>query len=569
MVKRYVLSATIFFVSNSAFAGGPIAAYPMERFDPAVTPSKEKTRLRLTVVGRDSKANVISVGDITVCSSSACYRPNVSGNLEIQNASSGGATLFVDGVVPYGTYTHVNFSDRSGPAVLKGSVKLKTPLKLEPGFQGGEIMVVAESRGEGRSKTFSPTIAVSALMDPSSQSVYYDPNFAATVSLKLGATLQIPAAALKYPQIFSVAVRNVGSKYPSIDIYPYIELEKSASLSSMAVGGVPTVDMDLDVSPVRPFDPNEAKLVQPKSQQTGERPAVKTFSKTGSFKSSYVAPMPTYEKPPTTGGTPQTCSQRLANATYMNSVRAAMEQTGAASINVCTTVAPYVHIAMVNTLDSRINISIPYQYNGSGLGLYTLTSWAPGSNVIVNGYKWKGDRGISAGGQGFPEGYIKAGGHTLGTNYIDGGAPQYVYEPSGGNQFVMAYYNRIPSYMEFDIVGGVSNSYSHSVSTSTSVVKRGICSGDTTYDRWTAIGGEGATTVVISNTSAGKTTAQELCYVFKALGVSSALRMDGGGSAAIAVGGVHLNPLEGANRLIYGDIRHIAYPIRFGTQVQN
>lgn len=105
------------------------------------------------------------------------------------------------------------------------------------------------------------------------------------------------------------------------------------------------------------------------------------------------------------------------------------------------------------------------------------------------------------------------------------------------------------------------------VSSSTSVVKNGVCATSVDSNRWSAIGANTSTgeIVLVSSTSSGTTTAADLCAVFKAFGINNALRLDGGPSAAMVISGAHLNPLSGAYYLKYGNSRYIAYPIRVGN----
>lgn len=99
-------------------------------------------------------------------------------------------------------------------------------------------------------------------------------------------------------------------------------------------------------------------------------------------------------------------------------------------------------------------------------------------------------------------------------------------------------------------------------SSSTSVIKNGVCQTPGTPSRWSAVGAFNGHMVLISSTSRGQTEAAELCAVFRALAIKDALRLDGGPSAALMVSGELLNPLEGWDRAKFGQSRRIPYPLR-------
>jgi hypothetical protein len=103
----------------------------------------------------------------------------------------------------------------------------------------------------------------------------------------------------------------------------------------------------------------------------------------------------------------------------------------------------------------------------------------------------------------------------------------------------------------------------HQLSSSTSVLKYNTaCSGDTTSNRWSAIGAGPGVMVFVSSTSGGSTNANELCGIFSAMGANNALRLDGGPSSGMMVGNAFVNPLTGLASFKYGNARWIAYAVQ-------
>jgi hypothetical protein len=111
--------------------------------------------------------------------------------------------------------------------------------------------------------------------------------------------------------------------------------------------------------------------------------------------------------------------------------------------------------------------------------------------------------------------------------------------------------------------------YTAVVSSTTSINRGIVCTGDEQKGRWSAIGGGGMSAfgttnnlIMISSATGSETTsANELCQIFLGFGVSGSIRLDGGGSVGMTQGGRLINPLSGVDRLIYGVSRYIPYAL--------
>lgn len=105
------------------------------------------------------------------------------------------------------------------------------------------------------------------------------------------------------------------------------------------------------------------------------------------------------------------------------------------------------------------------------------------------------------------------------------------------------------------------------ISSSTSVVFNDSCANDSHTDRWSAFGSRhSGRSVFLSSASEGSTNAKEMCRVFRALGISNAIRLDGSSAAAMTINGELVNPLTGIHGAIYGEARYIPYAFGFGEE---
>ena len=199
---------------------------------------KDTIRMRITIAGdaQQPERNV-RIGDILLCSRSACYRARTSGIVAVESTSRGVAEVVADVKLPFTTVTDIYFTDVAGMSTVQGHLKLETPLAVEKGFQGLELMIaVRRLAWPGRTR-YVPTAAASMYFHPDGHVVRYLPTVRTVAALPFGATLSIPAGALAKPQVFHIGVSDTGDVFPMIDIYPYIKLRKAATVQAMAFAG--------------------------------------------------------------------------------------------------------------------------------------------------------------------------------------------------------------------------------------------------------------------------------------------------------------------------------------------
>jgi hypothetical protein len=228
----------------------PFAPIPLPDYLPATTKAPD-ARLKISVA-LDTVAETtpaLSLGGIVVCSKTACYKPNTRAARAAANASAGGAMLVADSTVPYTQIDKVYFEEPKQGGV-GGAIELSRPLNVEKGYYGGELFITVKPGTASKTAAFVPSFATSNLLREKGRSIYYNPRFAATVTLDFGVTIKIPAGALPNPEILNAKADDVGDAYPQVDIYPYVGFAKNASISAKVIqrqsigtnpSGAPTV----------------------------------------------------------------------------------------------------------------------------------------------------------------------------------------------------------------------------------------------------------------------------------------------------------------------------------------
>lgn len=240
----------------------------------------------------------------------------------------------------------------------------------------------------------------------------------------------------------------------------------------------------------------------------------------------------------------------------------------------CTNIAPNIWIGIVNLADARVHYSVytakdTRVANPGAVALEQITWFAPPgwSGMTMNGFTWDGDSGINEG-TGYDDGYFYTSRTKYGNNRFGGGVGAGT---SSGNKLVLGNRgtgNLGMAWYELSAVDAVYQDYNYYViSSSTSIIKYGVCSTDALVNRWSALGvniyhPNGPRMVMASSTSDGTTDAATLCAIFQALGMVDGLRLDGGPSAILSPNGYPVNPLTGLNCLKHGSYRHISSVIR-------
>lgn len=554
-----LLVATQAQAENFRFNPTPLKDYDVSQQAPG------NARLKISVSFENAvETKSISVGGVVACSSSACFRPNLRAPSGSSNSLNGTATLIVDSLIQETTIEKVYFEELKG-GNLSGSISLASPLKIENGFYGGEIYITLAPSGNENKNQYKPSYAASNLIRESGHSVYYNPKFAATVDLDLGVTLSLPVGAMQYPTILNAQVNDIGERFALVDIYPYVKLSKPMTVDAkMIENGKSRI-----LNQLRARHPSEDLL------RSISLPTIssKNISRLGVLKSSFFESSQTQEswQAAARATTTSSCIDKISTSIPIQQI--ARNTGGFAYLDWCKDIPPFIHIVALDLVGNKMPFSIPFNLvNVSGSSrnqLRRLIDWSFEINAVaINGFTWTGDEGTGPGQTGLTLGYVMNDGIVTGGNREGGGASGGT-GASGGNKLLLAVgsnYTTGPiNWVETSQPNYVFPGARNQVSSSTSIVKNGLCSGDFTTNRWSIIGtGPNGAGVLISSTSDGETSAADICSVVNLMlgGNGSAIRLDGGPSAAMVTGGVHHNPLTGLYSFKYGTARYIPYAIK-------
>ncbi|MDO5103804.1 MAG: phosphodiester glycosidase family protein [Lautropia sp.] len=549
-------------------------------------PSFEEATVEVYVTGLDRKPlDLKEVTKIELCAQKLCVPADLTGR--VRAVSSEGmetAVLLGTNHMPAGTLTHVRLyaQNRQGDVVVS-EARLPEPwflqymanrAKLLLGLQGNEPSP-SEADSQKRAALVSlKTVSASYVYeDPSASYLFYNPLMGVSHQLNHGVQLEMPAGALKRPHVFVVMVDDTGGLYPDVVIAPTVKLKKPFQLRVP-----PFADHKLRLEN-RLGDPDAASLAnvdfktvsisiwdtEDASRLNFEamfRPGQKTGRDFGSTFRAQRAGL-------------SSCLNLIKDVDFQEKMDLSLKTGGMFHLpSACTDVPPFVHMVVTNAWSMGGGGSYDVVYrsltyrpleNEWVLTLSRLNSYQ-GFRVLINGFTWRGDKGVfinSAGiADGFVKGYNYETGHrfTIGSNEDENGQP-------AGRKFVAVFHSstgRSRWSNDWRLMSGHLRGWANDIpvviSSSTSILRDGVCSGGNDRNRWSAVGEtpEGKM-VFLSSTSTGETTGAELCQVFIALGVRNAIRLDGGSAAGMIVNGQLLNRLRRVRDLIFAPTRRIAW----------
>lgn len=573
---RTIFPALQFCIFLSTLIGisacGAEADYPFVP-EPARSPPSSEVmreasgRLRISIASEEASDSGVRLGRVVACSATACHQAPTPAQVTLNDTSSGNATFVVDMAVPRQEILAVYFEEVRGSKVVAGHLDVSTANLLDAPYQGAEIFVLLRKSGDALRTVYEPIrAATSWLAIKPERVVYYDPRHATELSdLKFGARISIPAGATDAPQIFGVFLHDVGTAFPAIDIFPKLQLARPWTVHVRELmkpwkepgyaGPPPIIPHTFNSKSIRPFS-ETGVLAQHTEQirQTGFR----------RFDLKEDTIHPNNSSTGATEGSP--CLGALRSRQRPNGMTL---PAGVEYIENCRDAAPFVHIAVAKIDDPRRWLYIRSQSSGYinnmiALDLQPITNFSTASAIAINGFTWTGDKGIFDSGVGLANGYFATNAMHVGDNRVGGGYSKTLAGIPDGNKLVFRW-NR-GGFFRWEEKSDMAlidlSDLDHHVSSSSSIVKSGVCATDQVGDRWSAIGtAPDGNMVFVSSTSEGQTNSAELCKVFQALGVDNAMRLDGGTSTAMVVGGDVLNPLEAPYKYLIGPLRDIAYAI--------
>lgn len=569
-IRNFLSLAILLFTYSTQAANLPFYPQSVDTLQPGEAPKNGYTRLKMSVsLDEHSPDDHVHIGYVSVCSNTACYRSSTQNYINLYDTHEGKSEPLSEMALPYTEIRSIHFESVSGPKSIAGDIVLDSPLSLEAGFQGSEILIILKKTPDTKDHIYRPIATASNLLRPDGLSVYYNPRFGTVSLLKLEGRFSIFPGATKAPQIFNIAVHDTGGRFPLFDIYPIVKLLRPASITATEI---PRDSASRSAgSGSQQENHNAPNSGRTSSIGLGSVKTSKILFETGIIKVGDKDSSTTESVVPqlaAISSSPSTCASILSDPANKSIVSAALVSTGTVNLDVCENIAPYIHIVVTNLLEKRESFQLDTnRYNNSDrLALTRITSFSTGSQVEINGFTWEGDSGAFYGGLGFANGFVQMGSIVLGNNHLGGG---FAGGTSDSNKLAfLAQPLAAPLWKEGSnppLWTGVSGNSFVIVSSSTSIIKNGICATDSLTNRWSAVGSSpDARMIFISSTSGGTTSAAGLCPIFASLGVNNAIRLDGGPSAAMTIDGFHKNPLVGLDSFKYGSARYIAYALKVG-----
>jgi hypothetical protein len=542
----------------------PFYPIPTETVSGNLENSPGLSRLKISLTtSKEAEIRELLVGNITACSESVCYRPvSPAKKIGVDTTKEGKAATVMEFAIPRIKIVSLHFESLAGSNALIGSVKVQNPMEFDKEYFGEDILVVLAKNGTGRNGEYIPQFATAGPFHPSIQSVYYNPTIATVARLPMSTLLSIPANATATPVIFNVAVHDTLDKFPMVDIQPTILFNKPAILTSREIfRSTNSATSSATGQAIRPDSSSKnlprTGLIRLMSRDVDPSEMPVTASSESNITASSVTAA-------------DACLGFLGSS--QQAIDSALSTTGTVFLRGCETTPSAIHIAISNTVGGKVIGSISYTNSAVNpqrfsLALRTLPTLAVNSQIGINGFTWSGDSGIGSG-TGYALGFVQDRGIFLANNIIGGGTAFQDASNTDNNKLALNQaFGQVARWAEgrsgtlFPNDNFISTLFL--VSSSTSIVKAGVCASDTTANRWSAIGSSpNGRLVFISSTSEGITSAAGLCAIFTSLGVNNAIRLDGSTASGMTIDGVLVNPITGSASFVYGSARHIAYAVQ-------
>jgi Phosphodiester glycosidase len=540
----------------------------------------------------------LNLGDLTsidVCTVEKCYagiellRP-----IKTPWLISAQASKITEINMPKGVITKIGLSVLETQGVVRTEFVLAEAIDLE-GIAPKAVALVSLKSSDSRPKGLDIDDATSNYFADGSEFIFFNPAIGVKVSNSLGIDIEIPQGALLKPRVFNLSVFDNGADFAMVDIWPYVELKLPINLTFSKIKRSVVVRSTSKPLQVGVAAENRPEAVSLSLSQTASvqdatlqnlKVSTKSISSTGIEKAASA----------------DSCAYVLGSPANQAIIERDIKTSGFLNLTWCENLAPYVHIGVVQFSDNRVASDVVFgsapdpQYTNV-LKLFRLDSFR---NFVffVNGFNWDGDFGLAIRGSnqtGRAKGYVRGtdlihvGRITSGGNSVNGSSAEmcaldYYSNPStnvfrncpplisDGNKRIMEWSSVLTAPPTWRSTSSIQPLYFYDatstyylgfvLSSSTSIVNEGVCSTDEFESRWSAVGTTpNGRLIYLSSTSTGTTNAVEMCKVFKALGATNAIRLDGGPSASMLIDNVLKNPLTGNNRLKYGYARYVAYGV--------
>jgi hypothetical protein len=516
---------------------------------------------------------------IEICSLKKCYGQDIQlGHNLINSTDEGTAPQIASINLPSEKISKIISYSKSDNGIYKTEVVLPEELDLVNVTNKALILITVSDKLKDASSKLGLVSASGTYRAEGGEYIFYNPTLGINKTYNRRVKINIPKNATNLPRVFTLGIVEDGSKYPRVELFPYIDLSVPAKISIPKQ--TKTKEPSATPSPDPAYGTSNAMRVNDEDEITIEINRT-TLIQDGVSKEIKI-PKNGIE---TLAAASDPCANLISNPANQNIINNDINHTGFLNIRWCENQPPYVHIGVTQANDIRVTTDIVFstQANSSWTNVLKLQRIDKYKNItlLINGFTWDGDEGTSSGQIGRAKGYVKgldldnrrgrivAGGNSTGGSSQEmclTGLPygwRCTASISDGDKRVFDYATDRRTLRSWKTISETDPDWSQSsvvLSSSTSVVNQGNCSSDTLESRWSAVG----TTpygrlIYISSTASGTTNAAELCKVFKAFGVNNAIRLDGGPSASMMIDNVLQNPLSGLYWIKYGTSRFVAY----------
>ena len=577
--------------SQPTFRGTPAAARPLSSSE-SIAISEALTAKRandpdvavvdvyITGLGGDA-VDASTLLQIKLCSIDRCFEQEARlGGGRLNSTENGDAPKVARFTMEPLRVTKVVLNSSNSTSTATTEATLPEELDLINVSKRAAVLVSATNRTAANHLAIAS--AAGTYQAEGGDLLFYNPAIGVRKNIGHGASISIPPEAHPISRVFTVGVVDNGSTFPRVDIWPNVDLSKGAEVR------LPKIQRKAG-DQITPTPPNPSLSTEAARARDQDELSVEIHRTTtihdGVPQGKHADEIKRKMSVNIMAAAPaDACANLVALPANQNIINTDIQIMGFVNINWCENQPPYVHIGLAQANDWRVKTEVVFgtRSDPSWTNVLDLQRIDKYSNftLLINGFTWAGGEGTSSGQTGRAKGYVKgidlngrtgrivAGGNSPGGSSNEMcayGLPSgYFCWPatSDGNKRVFDYALDQRTLRNWQTISSPSVNWSQSgiaMSSSTSIVNQGVCTTDTLESRWSAVGTTPTGRLVyMSSTSSSTTSADELCKVFKAFGVTNAIRLDGGPSASMMIDNRLKNPLSGLYWIKYGNSRYVA-----------
>ncbi|HEX2208837.1 MAG TPA: hypothetical protein VHG93_14250 [Longimicrobium sp.] len=535
-----------------------------------------EARLRVNLISRlgvdVASGETAETDGVELYGPGGCVRLATAATTRLGSVENDMGAPVADASVALEQITHVALlptrEEQGGRRFSIQRLELPTPVTLHPGSRTELFLTLEPVTGTDQVST--RFVAAGQVPLDAGAVMVYEPGRGATASMPGGFSLTLPPGSVGQPAVYGMVQQNVGGVSPMFNITPVGPLARAGRVTfavdpARVPQGMSMSDFGARVGGVAAASSRAGNMVTVDVNAIGLTGMGTDLGFVELPDGTRMATAPAPDVGPLRPMlVDNECSRRLAakRTEYL----AMLARNHGLRLFECESVAPYVHLILVNigyggTSFPRVYLPAQWYSGTYDFILRTISEHANsvGAFAAVNGFTWDGGDGSAAGQTG----------QARGTVFIQGNRRSPLFS---GAEALVAFANNTTTGTPATLIdkpSGVTSpnlgGYNYNVVPSTtSVVKYGRCSQPLGTQRapWSTIGIGNGILVMASSVNGTETEAYELCAIYEGLNImGGALRLDGNSAASIFWQGTHLNPLSGTTSWWYGSARRVAYGV--------